>query len=250
MEQSARFSPVVHWEIGTAEPEPLRRFYGEAFGWNMHVVQPGAYTMIASKGESGLGGGFADTRGGFPDYVTVYVEVDDIPAVMSRAPACGGKKLMGPFQASESLTVGFVTDPDDTMIGLMRFSGPLSIPPGFLDGPVACPVAGFEIRCRNVARSVAFYQDLFGWPIELDPKNSRSRASVAFPGGPRADFYPPAGEDEHGIRFLVRTPDLAASCEKITLCGGRLLPAIAGPSSGAAALFADPGGHVAGFTES
>jgi predicted enzyme related to lactoylglutathione lyase len=249
MDTSAAFCPVVHWEIGTADTETLRRFYGEAFGWKMHVVQPGAYTMIASKGESGLGGGFADTRGGFPDYVTVYVEVDDILAVMDRAPACGGKKLMGPFQASETLTVGFVTDPAETMIGLMHFSGPLAIPPGFLDSPVACPVAGFEIRCRSVARSVAFYRDLFGWPIELAPGDSRSKASAAFPGGPRADFFPLAGEDPHGIRFLVRTPHLAASCDKITRCGGRLLRAQAGPGSGAAALFADPGDHVAGLTE-
>ncbi len=248
MEPSARPCPAIQWEIGTADPETLRRFYGEAFGWKMHVIPTGAYTMIASKGESGLGGGFADTRGGFPDYVTVYVEVDDIAGCMNRAPDCGGKKLMGPFQATETLTVGFVTDPDEIMVGLMRFSGPLQMPPGFLDDPVTCPVVGFEVRCRNVARSAAFYQGLFGWPVAFHPAGRRSKASAVFPSGPKADFIPLAEGEPPGIRFVVRTPDLAATSGSVARHGGNLIPAPAGSRADAPVLFADPGGHVASLS--
>jgi predicted enzyme related to lactoylglutathione lyase len=248
MDQSTRFCPAIQWEIGTADPEPLRRFYREAFGWKMHIVSPAAYTMIASKGESGLGGGFADTRGGFPDYVTVYVEVDDVTACMDRAASCGGKKLMGPFQAAETLTVGFVTDPDEIMVGLMHFSGPIQIPPGFLDGPVACPVAGFEVRSRNVARSVAFYQDLFGWTVKFHPAACEAKASAVFPAGPKVEFFTVGEGDLPGIRFVVQTPDLTVTAGLVIRCGGNLLPAQTGLPPGTAVVFADPGGHVAGMT--
>jgi uncharacterized protein len=243
-----KLCPAIHWEIGTADPETLRRFYRETFGWGMHVIPSGAYTMIASKGESGLGGGFADTRGGFPDYVTVYVQVDDISGCMAQAPACGGKKLMGPFQAAETLMVGFVTDPDEIMVGLMQFSGPLQVPPGFLDGPVPCPVVGFEIRCRTVARSVAFYQDLFGWTAELHPAGRRAKAVAGFPSGPKAEFVPLADGEDPVIRFVVRAPDLTDFAGRISRGGGKLLSEPPFDSSVAPVLFADPGGHVAAMT--
>ena len=69
-------NPVVYFEVGAVENQPLVEFYGQLFGWEMRSVAPG-YTLIDTRGGGGINGGVGRSGSGEP-WSTFYVEVDDL----------------------------------------------------------------------------------------------------------------------------------------------------------------------------
>jgi predicted enzyme related to lactoylglutathione lyase len=120
--------PVIHFEIIGKNPEALRSYYGELFGWEFDtsspvsaaVSEPTNYGFIepdtASDGigiPGGVGGGAAyDGRAIF------YVGVSDIEAALQKAESLGGTRTLGPEPAPTGLVVGHFTDPEGNLIGL------------------------------------------------------------------------------------------------------------------------------------
>jgi hypothetical protein len=116
--------PVVHFEVVGKNPEQLRGYYGELFGWEFHtggavsphVSEAGNYGFVENKDgiPGGVGGG-ADHAG----YVTFYVGVPDVEAALQKAESLGGTRLMGPDPVAETgLVVGHFSDPEGHLIGV------------------------------------------------------------------------------------------------------------------------------------
>ena len=79
--------PVVHFEITGKEPEKLRRYYGDLFGWEFDTSAPVA------------------------------------EAALQKAESLGGTRRMGPEKnPGANLVVGHFTDPEGHLIGL---AGPM-----------------------------------------------------------------------------------------------------------------------------
>jgi predicted enzyme related to lactoylglutathione lyase len=54
-------------------------------------------------------------------HVTVYVEVDDLAAYLSKAERLGGKTVVPPTEISEfSLSFAFFADPEGHVVGLSK----------------------------------------------------------------------------------------------------------------------------------
>ena len=53
------------------------------------------------------------------NYVTVYVQVDDIPAYLAKAVGLGGKKIVGPIDIPTG-SFAWMSDPEGTLIGLFK----------------------------------------------------------------------------------------------------------------------------------
>jgi hypothetical protein len=51
--------------------------------------------------------------------VTVYIEVNDIPAYLAKAEALGGKKIVGPIDIPTG-SFAWMSDPDGSVIGLFK----------------------------------------------------------------------------------------------------------------------------------
>ncbi len=121
--------PVVHFEIIGNDPARLRRYYGDLFGWEFDtsgpvsaaVSQAGNYGFV-DRIPTGDGGGIPGGVGGGPGcdgYVIFYVGVPNVAAALQKAESLGGKRRMGPDQASGTgLVVGHFTDPEGHLIGL------------------------------------------------------------------------------------------------------------------------------------
>ena len=121
--------PVVHFEIIGNDPASLRRYYGDLFGWEFDtsgpvsaaVSQAGNYGFV-DRIPTGDGGGIPGGVGGGPGYdghVIFYVGVPNVAAALQKAESLGGKRRMGPDQASGTgLVVGHFTDPEGHLIGL------------------------------------------------------------------------------------------------------------------------------------
>jgi len=121
--------PVVHFEVIGKDPEKLRSYFGELFGWEFDTSGPvpeaiseaknyGYISRIAASDGSGIPGGV----GGGPAYdshVMFYVDVPDVEAALLKAESLGGKRQLGPDQAAGSpLVVGHFTDPEGHLIGV------------------------------------------------------------------------------------------------------------------------------------
>ena len=57
---------VVHFEIGGPDDQPLIAFYRQLFGWDLQTMPGGGYTLIDTRGGSGINGGIGKSQTGEP----------------------------------------------------------------------------------------------------------------------------------------------------------------------------------------
>lgn len=103
-------------EINTRDPEAVKSFYGDVFGWafeDKEFESSGTYT-IASVGDNGFGG-LMDMRGRIPDEVpanwTVYFAVEDADKTIEEAKRRGGDVPFGPMEIGEVGRIAVLQDP-------------------------------------------------------------------------------------------------------------------------------------------
>lgn len=121
--------PIVHFEIIGKDPDALRRYYGNLFGWEFDtsgsvadaVSEPGNYGFVdrattpdGTGIPAGVGGGAA-----YQAHVITYVGVEGVEATLARAESLGGKRLLGPVAAPDrDLVIGHFADPEGNVIGV------------------------------------------------------------------------------------------------------------------------------------
>ncbi len=120
--------PVVHFEIIGKNPDKLRDYFGELFGWQFDTSSPvseavskptdyGFVDRITTPDGTGIPGGI----GGGARYLgraMFYVGVPNVEAALAEAERLGGKRQMGPERAPTGLVVGHFTDPEGNLIGV------------------------------------------------------------------------------------------------------------------------------------
>jgi uncharacterized protein len=120
--------PVVHFEVIGKDPERLRTYFSELFGWEFDTPSPvapevseperyGFLDLVATDDGTGIRGGV----GGGPAYEShaiIYVGVPDVEVALQRAESLGGARVMGPATSPNGLVVGHFTDPEGTLIGV------------------------------------------------------------------------------------------------------------------------------------
>ena len=120
--------PVVHFEIIGKDPESLRNYFGELFGWRFDSSSPvaeaisepsnyGFVDRVTAPDGAGIPGGIGGGAG-YPAHVIFYVGVPDVEAALREAERLGGKRQMGPERAPTGLVVGHFTDPEGNLIGV------------------------------------------------------------------------------------------------------------------------------------
>jgi len=119
--------PVVHFEIIGTEPEKLRSYYGDLFGWEFDTSGPvsdavseaGNYGFVSPPDAGpgipgGVGGG-----AGYEARTLFYVFVPDVEAALRKAEGLGGTRRMGPSRApGRDFVVGHFADPEGNLIGV------------------------------------------------------------------------------------------------------------------------------------
>ena len=118
-------NPVVHFEIIGRNPESLRQYFGQLFGWSFDtstpvaeaVSEPSDYGFVATPDGTGIPGGVGGGAG-YPAHVLFYVGVDDVEAALRQAERLGGTRVMGPERSPAGLVVGHFTDPEGNLIGV------------------------------------------------------------------------------------------------------------------------------------
>lgn len=121
-------NPVVHFEIIGKDPEKLRSYFGELFGWHFDssspvaeaISEPSNYGFVdrsTTPDGTGIPGGVGGGAG-YPAHVIFYVGVADVEAALREAERLGGKRQLGPERAPTGLVIGHFTDPEGNLIGV------------------------------------------------------------------------------------------------------------------------------------
>jgi predicted enzyme related to lactoylglutathione lyase len=120
--------PVVHFEVIGREPERLRNYYGELFGWQFDTPSPvarevsdpdsyGFLDLVTTDDGTGIRGGVGGGEG-YASHAVVYIGVPDVEAALQRAESLGGRRVLGPATSPSGLVVGQFTDPEGTLMGV------------------------------------------------------------------------------------------------------------------------------------
>jgi predicted enzyme related to lactoylglutathione lyase len=87
-------SGTVAWfQIGTADPDAAKKFYGDLFGWSF-APDPnsgGRYHNVSYPGVEHPSGGIVDTGGAQPNHAIFLVQVNDVAATVAAAEGLGGQ---------------------------------------------------------------------------------------------------------------------------------------------------------------
>jgi uncharacterized protein len=232
-------NPVVRFEVGAADDQPLARFYGELFGWDLQAVADG-YTLVDTRGGVGINGGIGRSQSGEP-WATFYVEVDDLQASLDRAEALGGRTVW-PVTELPGMAFAMFHDPDGLLVGLLRGDtsfGAVTARPSEGDGAA---VDWFEVIGSDAGRSQTFYGELFGWTV---PEGAYGRVAPGAEHGIGGGIG--AGGDARWATMYASVADVEATLAKAGSLGATR---VYGPNQvddhTETGAFRDPAGNVFG----
>lgn len=111
-------NPVVHFEIGCRDAGKTAKFYSSLFGWQMEAYGPAQ--MINTGAQTGIQG-HINALGHEPhNYLTVYVQVEDLNAYLKKAESLGGKTLVPVQEVPGMGHFAWFADPEGTIVGLWK----------------------------------------------------------------------------------------------------------------------------------
>jgi uncharacterized protein len=123
---------VVHFEIPFDEGDRARRFYAEAFGWQLQGMPGMGYTLVTTgpSGDEGptepgfVNGGMMSREDSPSPAPILVVDVDSIDDTLARVGALGGRTLRGREPVGEMGFAAYLADPEGNVIGLWETAAP------------------------------------------------------------------------------------------------------------------------------
>ena len=110
--------PVVLFEIAAHDGEKTRAFFSELFDWDISGKEAG---MVISTGdEASISGHIVELAPEWGNYVTVYVEVEDLELYLEKANELGGKTLVPPVQIPGQGSFAWLAAPEGNIIGIWK----------------------------------------------------------------------------------------------------------------------------------
>lgn len=214
-------------DLMTSDPQRSMDFYTALFGWSFEVGDQekyGGYTMAFKDGQAVAGLMKNDGTAGYPDVWSTYLRVEDIAATTREAAAHGGAVYLEPMEVPEQGKMGMIGDPGGASIGLWEFGGhtgyQLAAEPG--------APAWHELFTRDFAAAVNFYEDVFGWGINVVGDtdefrystlgaNEEARAGIMDASG----FLPAEVPANWHVYFAVENAD--TTIEQVLAHGGTII---------------------------
>lgn len=108
--------PVVHFEISCHDGEKTRDFFSRLFEWD--ISDRGAGFMINTG--VGIPGHIVELAPEWGNYVTVYIEVEDLDRYLKKAGELGGKTLVPPVKLPGQGSFAWLAAPEGNIIGIWK----------------------------------------------------------------------------------------------------------------------------------
>jgi uncharacterized protein len=112
--------PVMQWQIVAKNPDKLADFYTRLFDWEVNTNNALNYRMVSTGSKRGINGGIWPAPPEGHSMVSLYVEVDDLPAYVTKAKALGGQVIIPPQKLPDGDEMAVLLDPDGIPVGLFK----------------------------------------------------------------------------------------------------------------------------------
>ena len=243
---------VVHWELGSHDPESLGRFYADLFGWRIEPQETMDYRVAYTRSERGINGGIMQIDEEVPAYLVFYVVVEDLQATLDLAQSLGAKTVFPPTPIPGVGTFAHISDPQGFLIGAIE-------PPPDWNEQAAeqqrkeeggYPVIHWEIGSGDPAELHAFYTALFGWQIDTDTPMNYPMVLTGGEGGINGGIYEAEDPDHRFLTIYVQVEDVAATLKQAGRLGASYVGEIASvPEIGEFSIVGDPEGRFIGIMQ-
>ena len=111
---------VMQFQIISKTPDETARFYSEVFGWKVDADNPMGYRRIDTGSTDGIQGGIWPAPPQAPNFVQLFMLVEDVNAAVTRATARGAKLLIPPTKLPEGDEMAVLHDPQGMSFGIWQ----------------------------------------------------------------------------------------------------------------------------------
>ena len=124
---------IVHFEIPFEDGDRARRFYSEAFGWQVTEMPELSYTTVATGPvqESGMpseagyiNGGMFPRQDGPLNSPVITVDVASIDDALKRIEQLGGSMVLAKQPVGDMGFAAYFADPEGNVVGLWETALP------------------------------------------------------------------------------------------------------------------------------
>jgi predicted enzyme related to lactoylglutathione lyase len=115
-------SPVTQFQILSKKPDDTAAFYSTLFGWTISANNPMGYRQIDTGSREGIQGGIWPAPPQAPDFVQLFVSVEDVKTAVEKALAIGAKVLIPPTVLPEGDEMAVLLDPNGLSFAVWRKS--------------------------------------------------------------------------------------------------------------------------------
>lgn len=113
-------NPVTQFQILSKTPDATAAFYGSLFGWKIDANNPLGYRRIDTGSPEGIQGGIWPAPPQAPDFVQLFITVENVAAAVGRAEELGARVLIPPTALPEGDEMAVLQDPQGMSFGLWR----------------------------------------------------------------------------------------------------------------------------------
>ncbi|WP_143184357.1 VOC family protein [Rubritalea halochordaticola] len=116
---------AVCWgELSTTDPKAAAEFYGKVFGWTSKVTTlengSGDYTCFATRDGAEVAGAMEPQCEEAPNYWGIYMNVDNVDAIVAKTVELGGKVLVEAFDCPEAGRIAYLADPQGAVFAVIQ----------------------------------------------------------------------------------------------------------------------------------
>lgn len=113
-------NPVMKFQIPSKTPDETTRFYSTLFGWSVSADNSLGYREISTGSAAGIQGGIWPAPLQAPNFVQLFIAVQDVRASVKRAEELGAKPIIPVTALPEGGELAVMHDPHGMSFGIWR----------------------------------------------------------------------------------------------------------------------------------
>ena len=232
--------------LSTPDPAAVTDFYARVLGWTLQPADSFPGTDGREIAARGSGQRFIVRRG--PVGWLPFLSVIDLPAVLERARAAGGRVVF-PVPGDQTRRVAMLFDPSGARLGVYEPDHPAGAQ-ATEDGPApgSGPVVWLEEKSRNQEAAAAFHAEVFGFTPVGPSGPGKVKVLRPSSGAPYAGVmqFDDRWAGDHPPHWLVYTSvkSLSATIEDALAQGGSVWFQPTDTPLGRLAYLRDPAGNA------
>jgi predicted enzyme related to lactoylglutathione lyase len=116
-------SPLMHFELIAKNPNQLKSFYTQLFGWRPEEYPGMSYTLLHSDAPGAASAAVGSADMGLAPGMTAYAQVDDVDQFLTRARELGAAEvLQEPYDVPHVGRFAVFRDPEGNRVGLWQLA--------------------------------------------------------------------------------------------------------------------------------